>query len=55
MWDFPENENLKYLLNDFIEQGKLIGLVGHAVAVIFARILLMNCFGMKRSFVRSPI
>jgi len=34
MWDFPGNEDLKCLLNDFIEQGKPIGLVGHAVVAL---------------------
>jgi putative intracellular protease/amidase len=34
MWDFPENENLKRLLDDFIVQGKPIGLVGHAVVAL---------------------
>ncbi len=34
MWDFPENEDLKHLLNDFIGQGKPIGLVGHAVVAL---------------------
>jgi len=34
MWDFPENEELKHLLDDFIGQGKPVGLVGHAVAAL---------------------
>ena len=34
MWDFPENEDLKHLLSDFIEQDKPIGLVGHAVVAL---------------------
>ncbi len=34
MWDFPENEDLKRLLNDFIGQGKPVGLVGHAVVAL---------------------
>ena len=34
MWDFPENEDLKHLLHDFMAQGKPIGLVGHAVVAL---------------------
>jgi len=34
MWDFPGNEDLKHLLNDFIGQGKPVGLVGHAVVAL---------------------
>jgi len=34
MWDFPENEELKHLLDDFIGQGKPVGLVGHAVVAL---------------------
>ncbi len=34
MWDFPEDEELKHLLGDFIDQGKPIGLVGHAVVAL---------------------
>jgi putative intracellular protease/amidase len=32
MWDFPENESLTQLLEDFSRQGKIIGLVSHAVS-----------------------
>jgi putative intracellular protease/amidase len=34
MWDFPGNEDLKHLLDDFIDHGKPIGLVGHAVVAL---------------------
>jgi putative intracellular protease/amidase len=34
MWDFPENEDLKHLLDDFMSQDKPIGLVGHAVVAL---------------------
>jgi|HubBroStandDraft_6_1064221.scaffolds.fasta_scaffold2161555_2 putative intracellular protease/amidase len=34
VWDFPRDENLEQQLNDFIEQGKPICLLGHAVAVL---------------------
>jgi putative intracellular protease/amidase len=34
MWDFPQNEDLKHLLHDFMAQGKPIGLVGHAVVAL---------------------
>jgi len=34
MWDFPENEEMQHLLNDFISHGKPVGLVGHAVAAL---------------------
>ena len=34
MWDFPDNEDLKHLLHDFMAQGKPIGLVGHAVVAL---------------------
>jgi putative intracellular protease/amidase len=34
MWDFPGNEDLKSLLDDFTAQDKPIGLVGHAVAAL---------------------
>ena len=36
MWDFPGNESLKNLLDDFIKQAKPIGLVGHAVAALIS-------------------
>jgi putative intracellular protease/amidase len=36
MWDFPGNEDLKQLLDDFIMQRKPIGLVGHAVVALVA-------------------
>jgi len=34
MWDFPGNEDLKRLLDDFNIQRKPIGLVGHAVVAL---------------------
>jgi putative intracellular protease/amidase len=36
MWDFPGNEDLKRLLDDFIAHDKPIGLVGHAVVALIA-------------------
>jgi putative intracellular protease/amidase len=32
MWDFPDNDSLKSLLEEFNFQGKFIGAVGHGVA-----------------------
>ncbi len=34
MWDFPGDEHLKHLLDDFFRQDKPVGLVGHAVAAL---------------------
>jgi putative intracellular protease/amidase len=34
MWDFPDNGSLTQLLEDFSRQGKVIGLVSHAVAAL---------------------
>jgi len=34
LWDFPHNTVLRTLLNDFIRQGKIIGLVSHGVAAL---------------------
>lgn len=34
MWDYPVNEGMKYLLEDFMAQYKPIGLVGHAVVAL---------------------
>jgi putative intracellular protease/amidase len=36
MWDFPGNEELKQLLDDFIKQDKPVGLVGHAVVALLS-------------------
>jgi len=42
LWDFPENEELKELLQSFIRQQKVIGLVSHGVAALLA---LQNSVG----------
>ena len=36
LWDFPDNAALKQLLDDFIRQQKIIGLVSHGVAALLA-------------------
>jgi putative intracellular protease/amidase len=36
LWDFPDNKVLQTLLNDFIGQEKIIGLVSHGVAALLA-------------------
>jgi putative intracellular protease/amidase len=36
LWDFPDNRVLQTLLNDFIRQDKIIGLVSHGVAALLA-------------------
>jgi len=36
MWDFPDNEELKHLLEDFMQQGKPVGLVGYAVVALIS-------------------
>jgi putative intracellular protease/amidase len=36
LWDFPENEGLKELLQAFIRHQKVIGLVSHGVAALLA-------------------
>ncbi len=36
LWDFPDNKVLSSLLNDFIGQQKIIGLVSHGVAALLA-------------------
>ena len=42
LWDFPENEALKELLQAFIRQQKVIGLVSHGVAAL---LVLQNSVG----------
>jgi len=42
LWDFPENEALKELLQAFIRQQKVIGLVSHGVAAL---LVLQNSAG----------
>ncbi len=51
MWDFPGNKNLRQLLDDFIHQGKPIGLVGHAIVALIGMIAnsgkpLLACRGI---------
>jgi putative intracellular protease/amidase len=36
MWDFPDNEELKHLLEDLMKQGKPVGLVGHGVVALIS-------------------
>src|SRR6202012_4474351 len=36
LWDFPDNAALKQLLDNFIRQQKIIGLVSHGVAALLA-------------------
>ena len=36
LWDFPGNDPLRHLLEDFIRQGKIIGLVSHGVSALLS-------------------
>jgi putative intracellular protease/amidase len=36
LWDFPNNDPLRHLLEDFIRQGKIMGLVAHGVSALLS-------------------
>jgi putative intracellular protease/amidase len=48
LWDFPENEPLRQLLEDFTAQGKIIGLISHGVSALLS---LHNSLG--EPFIKS--
>jgi putative intracellular protease/amidase len=42
LWDFSDNEPLRHLLDDFIRQGKILGLISHGVSALLS---LRNSLG----------